>query len=427
MKIFFEYFWSIKFVRNVVFLASGSLFAQLITIFFTPLVIKIYGANTFGTLSVFMAVVTLLSPLITFGYSAAVNLPRADSNSIHIVSVSFILAFCFSLISSVLIFLYESEISDYLNLNDLNYLFILMPLVFFIYAALEILQQWAIRKKLFHAFGKIPLLSSLIANLLKVISGCFFISSQALICATVLGSLLQPLFFIFFLIKNKAIPFNKKSIKISSIKRICKNYREFPLYRFPHLSILVLSQNLPVLFIASYSGVKVAGFYSLAKLATSMPSGFLGKSVSDVFYQRINEASRNKEDLSFMLLKPTMFLFKLSLLPLFLFLPLAPYIFETILGEEWLSAGVCAQWLSIYYFFNLIRKPSQAAVPVLRLQKNIMFFEFFGMVIQLSALLVGLHIYLNTYLAVALYSIAGAFTHLFITVWVIKKSRRSVL
>ena len=50
-----------QFIRNVVVVASGAAGAQIITMLFMPLITRLYGAEAFGLLGVFTAVLTVLT------------------------------------------------------------------------------------------------------------------------------------------------------------------------------------------------------------------------------------------------------------------------------------------------------------------------------------------------------------------------------
>lgn len=88
------------------------------------------------------------------------------------------------------------------------------------------------------------------------------------------------------------------SHKQLSIKELAIKHKHFPIYRAPEVFINAVSQSLPVLMLTNFFGPVSAGFYSIGRSVLSMPSQLIGKSVGDVFYPRISEASNNGENVT---------------------------------------------------------------------------------------------------------------------------------
>ena len=81
------------FVRNVTIVASGTAAAQAITMAFSPLITRIYGAEAFGLLGVFNALVSVVTPIAALTYPIAIVLPQEDTEAKGLVKLSSVIAF----------------------------------------------------------------------------------------------------------------------------------------------------------------------------------------------------------------------------------------------------------------------------------------------------------------------------------------------
>src|SRR5699024_599737 len=79
---------------------------------------------------------------------------------------------------------------------------------------------------------------------------------------------------------------------------LAKEYYDFPMYRAPETFLSTISQGLPVLMLTAFFGSAAAGFYTIGRTVLYMPSRLIGKSVEDVFYPRVSEAAKNKENVT---------------------------------------------------------------------------------------------------------------------------------
>ena len=68
--------------------------------------------------------------------------------------------------------------------------------------------------------------------------------------------------------------------------------------------------------------------------------------------------------------------------------------------------------------FNLINKPSVAAVPVLGIQKGLLFYEILSTGGKIVGLIIGFY-FDSDILAVILYSVIGACAYILMIIWII--------
>jgi O-antigen/teichoic acid export membrane protein len=414
------------FSRNVALVFGGALGAQLITFAASPVLTRLYGPEAFGLFGTIVSIAALIGPIATLAYPVAMTLPKRSSDAKKIATISFCMAMLISLISLPLILLTKHQISILFNLEDYADYLLFLPLMIFFLACLEISQQWTIRERRFAVMASVTFTHSIIVNLLKVLAGLLYPFGVTLILISIFASALQTVMFTLKQIKIKRLIGEILSqFRWRSLIKTAKKYDDFPFYRMPQVLVLSISQNLPLLMLASLSSIVSAGQYGLARTVMVVPVMLLGNSVASVFYPRINQAILQGENTTLFLKKSTLVLGAIGILPFGLLFFIGPWLFVVVFGEPWLIAGNYASWLSLFFYFSLLSKPALAAVAPLNVQKNIFHYELVSMLLKMASFLIGIFLLASDEKAVMLFSIAGAICYLFITLWIIKKSKTS--
>jgi len=336
------------------------------------------------------------------------------------VRLSIILSFVISIVACVLLVIGGGWLTTVLETQAIESYLFLIPLAMLFAAWAQVAQQWLIRKNEFGIIARTALAHSLIFNCSKAGFGWLYPFGAVLIALATIGHVLQAAL-LFFGAKRSyrpAVPDSRQQPK-ALLRELFFRYRDFPLYRAPQNFINAASQSLPVLMLAAFFGPAAAGFYTIAQMVMGMPAVLVGKAVSDVFYPRITEAARNGENLPKHIIRATGALFAVGFLPFSLVILFGPWLFSVIFGDEWVTAGEYARWLSVFFFFNFINKPSVAAVPALGIQRGLLLYEIFSTGGKLIGLLAGFYLLKSDLWAVALFSLSGAFTYIVMIFWIL--------
>jgi len=417
-----------KFVRNVFIVASGAVGAQILSLLLYPIITRLYGPEAFGVLGTFTALTKIVIPIAALTYPVAIVLPKRDRNAKTIIKLSFIITIFMSLLSLIILFIYKQSIIDIFNLNDIGNLMLLIPIVIFFAWLMQITVQWVIRTNQFVINAKSEFYHSLIANLSKVGIGFFLPLASVLVVITTFAKGIRALLILLFLRKNKTykndIDVNFDKEKELSIKETAKKHYDFPLYRAPEELISTLSQNLPVLLLTSFFGPAAAGFYSIGRTVLSMPSRLIGKAIGDVFYPRITEAKHRGEDLNKLIKKATFALAGLGVFPFGLIILFGPFLFSFVFGDEWLRAGEYARWIALFSYSTYLNQPAIKSLPVLSAQRFHLFFTIFRSLARISGMLIGLIVFKDDLIAVALFGIISMITN-FMLVFIILRMTKT--
>ena len=411
------------FIRDIATLATGTVGAQIITMSLIPIITRQYGPEAYGLMGIFMSVLAVIIPLASLTYPIAIVLPKESSEAIVILKVSLKISLILSAVSLIILILFNKNIAKILNLSSIPNLLYLIPIVIITASTSQVLRQWMIRCKQYKPLSKITFFEPLITYGGMLVVGFFYPVEKVLIYFIASKSLINTVLLLLSAIKKNdsvLIEFKKKD---SNLFLVLKKYRDFPLYRAPQELINTMSQNLPVLLLASLFGPGSAGFYSIARMALSLPTLVIGNAVGDVFYPRISEARNNNENIESLLKRASMLLFFIGLVPFGIVICFGPYLFGLVFGDEWIVSGQYARWLSIWLLFNFANRACFRALPVLSAQGFHLKFTILTLVIRALALFTGLYFFQSDLIAIAIFGVTGAISEILLSVITIRISK----
>lgn len=407
--------------------ASGSAAAQAITMVFSPIITRLYGPEAYGSMGVFMSIAGVASTVAALSYPIAIVLPRSDADALGLMRVSMYVGIATSLVVTLTLYLFGSAIVTLLNVGAISSFVYLIPVYMLITVMSAVAGQWLIRQHAFTLVAKVSVWQALLTGLTKVGLGIFHPTAAVLVVTNTLSVLLSAVLMAFGWRASRTHnqPETEAAEPASSALQLTAHYRDFPLLRTPQVLLNALSHSLPVMMLATFFGASSAGFYSIATAVTALPAGLIGNSVMQVFYPRITEAINRREDARALIIKATAALALSGVAPFAIVVVAGPLLFAMVFGAEWRTAGIYAQWLSIWLFFQYINRPAVSAIPALRLQRGLLVYELFSSSTKVIALFVGYGILGSDIAAIALFSIFGAIAYAWLILWVIRCSGTS--
>jgi O-antigen/teichoic acid export membrane protein len=415
-----------RFARNVAIVASGTAGAQAITMAFAPIITRLYGPEAFGVLGTFMAIVAVMTPLAALSYPIAIVLPKDDTDAIGIARLSLLIALVTAGLTTLILLGFRDPILQTLNLKAISAFIFLIPVVMFFAACLAVMNQWVIRKKLFKLKAKVAVAQAFLVQGAKAGIGFFNPAASVLILVATAGSAMHA-FMLTVGVRRSAEPKGTSASagEPAPLLKLARRHSDFPLYRAPQIFINAASQGLPVIMLASFFGPAAAGFYALGRSVMGLPATLIAQSVGEVFYPRITEASHQGENQHRLILRATVGLAAVGIVPFGIVFAIGPWLFGFVFGSEWTVAGEYARWLSLMLFFNFINRPSVAAVPVLGLQRGLVIYEIFSTGSKILALYLGFVVFGSDQVAVALFGILGAAAYIALIAWVMLAARNA--
>lgn len=411
--------WRSGFVRSVAVVASGTAGAQAITMAFAPLITRLYGPEAYGVQGTFIAILGVAVPIGALAYPISIVLPRRDEEALGIIQLSFYISVFIASLLALGLWVGGEEVISLLEIESVGNFIYLVPVAMLFASWKQIAQQWLIRKKEFGVIARSALATSGVLNSSRALAGFVHPIGAVLIVLATLVEALHTLLMLVGIRKRTTIDRSEPSeVPKFRIIELARRHRDFPLYRAPQIMINAASQSLPVLMLSAFFGPSAAGFYMLSTMVMGMPTALVGMAVSDVFYARITEAAHNRENLSQHILRATGVLALIGIIPFSIVIFFGPWIFSLVFGAEWNVAGEYARWLAFFFFFNLVNKPSNAAVPVLGIQRGLLFYEVLSTGGKVAGFLLGFYWLNSDIWAVAIFSIIGIVAYSGVMLWI---------
>lgn len=382
-------FRQIKFVRNVLAVATGVAAAQAISLAFMPFLTRLYGAEAFGALAAFTAIINIITPLATLGYSNAIVMPKTEQGAYAVARLSLISAAIISPVVLLVIALFQEQFARLTNLEAQPNLLYLIPVSLLFIALLSVANQICIRDGLFKEKSGAYVTSTLLMNIGKLGGGYIAATGTTLISFLILSKVINFIMVIIKVPNNSS--FNiKQWIGIRGIRSAAVEQKDFLIYRMPQSILNAASLGLPVIVLTNYFGSSAAGQYAITTLLIGAPVMLLGNAVLEVFFPKITIVVRETPSEVFKLLcKSMIFMALVGVLPFGVIALYGDVILPWVLGIEWQRAGVYSQWVALWMLSVLITRPAVAAIPALQLQGFLLCYEVVITVLRVGSIALG--------------------------------------
>ena len=121
-----------EFSQNVITLMTGSTISQAIPIAISPILTRLYTPEDFGLYAIFVAIITIFGTIVSGRYELAIMLPKNDEDAINIFCLGLLITIFMSLITIILVFIFNDSIAYLLNNQEMKYWLYLVPISVFL-------------------------------------------------------------------------------------------------------------------------------------------------------------------------------------------------------------------------------------------------------------------------------------------------------
>lgn len=377
------------FLRNVAVVSIGSITTQVIAIISSPILTRLFPPGDFGILAVFVSTSAMLAILFTMQYDMAIVLPKEDNDAKILLGKAVKLAIWFFVILLLLASLaLLIPLLELIGFEDVPpYIPLLAVTGGFLIAMERCFSYWNVRKKSFLLITISLILGALLSAVFKISTGLLATGAWILIFGNLLSNFANITIQIF---NGKNIGvlkegFSRLSDKIQT-QSIFSEYSDFPKYRMPQSFINSIGRNLPAILLVALFSPATGGFYALAHRMINMPGALVSEAIRKVFYQKSAELRNEKTGFFPEMLKTTLWLVAVGIVPFGLLAILSPSIFPFVFGDEWHTAGVYASYLSLWTYTSFCNTPATSVMPVLRKQKRYLIFNVANLFVRVAVL-----------------------------------------
>lgn len=392
------------FWRNVGNLFGGSVIGQALPILVFPLLTRIYPKNIFDVYFIYSSIILLTQIISNLQYHYALLLPKEDSDARTLLVINTGISFLVSLILFVIIACVQPLLHNWVEnpyllkwlwFIPLSTLFLGLSETFTFY--LNRLQRYS-----FMTYGRISKGVLLVAG--QVFFGFMGFTADGLLWGLVIGQGASVILLLFFIYRSDSscFVFNKSEVGV-----LAKMYKDMPFYNTIISFISNLSSQLPVFLLTRYYGTGASGDFGMANKIVNTPMGMISSSVSQVFYREVSEIMHSGHDLRKFVKRMYINMFRMAIVPFSLVLIAAPWLFDLVFSDAYISTGYMAQVLIPFYFLSFINNPISGLLTMLNRQKWGAMYQIALLFGRVFALGVGIYFFDNVLVTIGLFSAVG--------------------
>lgn len=350
-----------EFAKNVLTLMTGTVLAQAVPIAIIPILTRIFTPEDFGLLALYGAFVSILGVIATGRYEIAIMLPKENEEARVLLQVSALVALCISIFISIPLFIWNTEIANFLGNQAIAPWLYLVPISVLLTGVYQALTYWNNRQKKFNNTAVSRVNQSLFQGMTQTSLG-FAQISGGLIWGQFLGIVSS---ITYLLRKDRSYQKVIQKTKVSTLKLEMKKYQRFPKYGIVGGLCDAGALQMPVLMLTKYYSTTVTGMFSLTFRVLNMPTSIISSAIGQVFFQKIVEISHNApEKLNSYVIKMFLFLFLIYLPAVPILFVWGDTIFAFVFGEEWRQAGVYSGYLVIAVAIQFAVSPLSAVMTL---------------------------------------------------------------
>lgn len=401
-----------RFFKNTALLVGSTTLVQGLAVLCAPVLTRLYTPEDFGILTIYTSLASLLLVIASLRYQLAIPLPKSETDSIHLIYVSFLCLFLVTGSVIVAVFLLSGFISEALGVPGLKNFLWLLPLSLFGAGTYQVLNYWALRYSEFKLLASTKVRQGLTQIFIQITVGFFYPGPFGLLLGDSFGRAAgsQKILAAF----QKSAGRSLEPPSLSKMWIVAKKYWRFPIYS--SMSGLMNNSGLqvPAFLISWFYGATVLGWFSLGQRIIALPLILLGTAVSQVYFSeasQILKSEKGTSNLKEMFLKTAKKLFIISVLPLSLIAFAGPSVFEMIFGKGWQEAGQYMQALFPMFVAQFTVSPLSQTLNILERQNWQMCWDACRLITVLLAFYVSSSLSLNAYSCITLYSLSMTFLY----------------
>lgn len=376
-------------VKNIGSLLSANILAQVIGLLVYPVLSRIYPAEAFGQLSLFLNISNILVLLSTLEYQYAILLSDNGRKARSAVVLSCLcVAVCVAVLMLMLPF--RELIAGVFNMREGGLFFYLIPVYVSAIALWNILNMCLTRRKQFGGISGYKITSNVLVSGGKLGFGYAGLTSVGLLLSSVAGAVLA--LGASLLRHGRGYWRRILSVQRQDIVEVAREYRNFPVYSLPRALVNSLGVALPSLVLAPAFGLEELGYFAMAVTLAFMPISLVTGAVQQVLFQQVTERVQQGQPIYRRLLRMTLW----SVVVVGAFFAVLnmvlPWLTTLVLGEGWELTAKYISWLLPWLLMVCLNSPICFVADVFMQQKKGLVYELLILLLRLAGMLIGIKI-----------------------------------
>ncbi|WP_214019927.1 lipopolysaccharide biosynthesis protein [Methanoculleus sp.] len=394
-----------SFISNLLKMASGTVIAQVVAIILIPVVTRLYPPEFFGVNQLFLSIAAVILVVSTLSYHFTIMVTEREEDSVNLLGVCVVCLLGISTGAGVVFVGFADWFGSVFNTPLIADYFVWLPLYIILSSLIVVLNEWLSRKVRYGVIARGIVTNTVSTRVIQIGGGLIHASPLGLILGSVIGAGLATLSLLRGLKEDTAL---LKTVTGGQMKALAARYKHFSLYASLGSLANSVSWELPAFMLAYFFNPTVVGYYALAIMAVKLPMAMVGKSITQVFFQKASEERIQTGDVKNVVREVHTRLISVGIFPFIIFVILAQDLFTFIFGANWLTAGTYAMILAPWTFAVFIISPISSLFGVLDRQRAFFFFELLTLCALTLLFSIG-GTFGDPVIALTLFSIGGVF------------------
>jgi O-antigen/teichoic acid export membrane protein len=379
------------FIRHSFTLSVGTTIAQAIPIVFSPVLTRIFSPEEFGLLAVVSSISAIISVISTGKFETVIVVADDKKDAANLVAVSLILSLLISLLVSIILIFFSDVIIYMLKQPRLKYWIFICPLSALFISVYQVYNEWCIRGSQYVRLSLNKIINSSSITGSNLFFGFTKIADGGLIIGELTGRFISAASCIISALRKDYSTFTMISWKRS--KELIIKFRECPTFILPGQLINMLGGQIPILIISYFFSEKEVGFFSVARMALTVPVSMITLAVRDVFKQRANDEYRLKKNCLNIYKRMAKSLLILSILIFGVLFFILPTVFTFVFGQKWKEAGEFAQIFCPMVMINFISESFTGLFYITKKLRKVLFWQILYFSFTVIFLFAGYYIF----------------------------------
>lgn len=357
------------FVKNTAVLTAGSAAAQLLPVVITPLLARLYSAQAFGSFSLYLSAVNIITQCVCLKYEMAIVSCKTQEDAAKVTRLCMaILALATAFSALAGLFLGGQLVKEKGAPWQYSLLFALGALGI---GWFEVLNYSAVFQKKYQALARANWVKAAISSALQL--ALFFLGGMGLMLAQSAG------YFAGAAVLHGAGSFLHRKTgeqPKSSLWETAKKYKDFPLYSMPGAAANAAAFGQISFWVSFAYSSQELGAYAMINRVLSAPLALLSSAAGQVFFQQAAEEYRHKGRIA-SFPKVWAGLVAVSTAGFGTLFFLLPWGVSLFLGPQWAQCAAYGRILLPLYGVRFVCTPLLFTAVVTGRQKEMMIWQLF--------------------------------------------------
>ncbi len=370
MKISMRNIVKNSFFRSIATLMSGTLIAQLISFFISPLMTRLYTEEQIGEYTLLLTAVTMFGSVICGRYDMTIVGEKNENEVFAIVKLSFLITL---VLSGVVGIGYTAYLCFSESLGMTVVEIFLWIFAFLLLTGIgHILQSFNNRDREYklmasvHITKEIGKAATLIGLGVLQFGTLGLLISNLISCVAGIGR------------QAKRLVMNFSSFKAVSRREIlyvAKKNRRQPMYSVPAIFANSFAYSVINLFVDGLFGTVALAHYSMSYRMLGIPLSLISTNTSKAFYEKAAREYNETGNFKKTFIQTSLMLISIATPMTVVLILLAPWAFEKFFGEGWGMAGIYVRYLAPMFGIRLVVSALTPTMIICNKQRTELFIQ----------------------------------------------------